>query len=296
VLTGPALSLLPLGLLAAAAAFRPLRPVVLITIVVVFVVLLAHRERRGPDGTSTDGAGRTSAGGGWRHVSGFAASPALLACAAAVPLAVSLTWGALPTPAIPPNAASCSNVLSPHAMWRVGEAALVLAVLGVVAVLVRAGPSSLGMRRPNRVVGLVALLGAVVAGPAAVLLGSALAAPFFGQIRMTTGDPAALVPALAFALANGTMEEIAYRGALMGWSTPALGPRVALVGQAAVFGLAHLGPDFVGSPLPVLASMVAGGLVAGWLVKRTGSLALPIALHVAVDIPLYYAFACRLSG
>jgi membrane protease YdiL (CAAX protease family) len=213
-----------------------------------------------------------------------------------VPIAVSLTWGALPTPAIPPNAASCADPFASHALWRVGEAALVIAVLAVVAALVGGGRGVLGLRRPRRAVGLVAILGAVVAGPASVLLGPALAAPFFGQVRMATGDPAALVPALAFALANGTMEELAYRGALMGWSTPALGPRVALVGQAVVFGLAHLGPNFVGSPLPVLAAMVAGGLVAGWLVRRTGSLALPLALHIAVDIPLYYAFACRLGG
>ncbi len=294
--TRPTLSLLPVGLLATAAAFRPLRPVILIGIVLVFVVLLAHRERRGPDGTSADGAGHTSAGGGWRYVSGFAASPALLAWAAAVPIAVSLTWGALPAPAIPPNAASCSDPLSPHAMWRVGEGALVLAVLGVVAVLVRARPSSLGIRRPSRWVGLVALAGAVLVGPVALFIGPVLARPFFGSIPMTTGDPAALLPALLFAIANGLMEELAYRGALMGWTAPGLGRRAALTGQAVVFGLAHLGPDFVGSPLPVLGAMVAGALVAGWLVRRTGSLAIPLAVHIAVDIPLYYAFACRLGG
>jgi membrane protease YdiL (CAAX protease family) len=38
--------------------------------------------------------------------------------------------------------------------------------------------------------------------------------------------------------------------------------------------------------------MIAGGAVAGWIVVRTGSLAIPIALHVAVDIPLYYGNAC----
>jgi uncharacterized protein len=294
-------SLLPLGLLATAAAFRPVRPVVLIVIVLVFAVLLARRARRGPDGTSTDRTvaderGSKPAGGGWRHVPGFAASPALLAWAAAVPIAVSLTWGALPTPAIPPNAASCADPFASHALWRIGEAALVIAVLAIVAALVGGRRGTLGVRRPSRAVGLVAILGAVAAGPASIFLGPTLAAPFFGQIRMATGDPAALIPALTFALANGTMEELAYRGALMGWSTPALGQRVALVGQAVVFGLAHLGPDFVGSPVPVLAAMVAGGLAAGWLVRRTGSLALPLALHIAVDIPLYYAFACRLSG
>ncbi len=270
----------PLGLLATGAVVRDLRPAVL-ALVAGGVVLLALRGRIGGPG---------------RDAPGFRADPNLLAWAGALPIATSLAWGWLPAPAIPPDAASCGDPLASHAMWRVGEAALVLAVLAIGAALVGSGKSALGLRRPSRPIGLVALVGAFVAGPAAVFLGPALAAPFFGQIQMATGDPAALVPALVFALANGTMEELAYRGALLGWSTPALGPRGALAGQAAVFGLAHLGPDFVGSPLPVLATMVAGGLVAGWLVRRTGSLALPLALHIAVDVPLYYAFACRLGG
>jgi membrane protease YdiL (CAAX protease family) len=67
----------------------------------------------------------------------------------------------------------------------------------------------------------------------------------------------------------------------------------AIAAQAIVFGLAHgASQDFVGSPLPVVALMIAGGVVAGWIVVRTGSLAIPIALHVAVDIPLYYGNAC----
>ena len=49
------------------------------------------------------------------------------------------------------------------------------------------------------------------------------------------------------------------------------------------------------SPLPVVALMIAGGGAAGWIVVRTGSLAIPIALHVAVDIPLYYGNACLSS-
>ena len=42
----------------------------------------------------------------------------------------------------------------------------------------------------------------------------------------------------------------------------------------------------------VIFFLAAGGAVAGWIVVRTGSLAIPLALHVAVDIPLYYGNAC----
>ncbi len=90
------------------------------------------------------------------------------------------------------------------------------------------------------------------------------------------------------------MEELAYRGALMGWMSRAAGPTVALIGQAIVFGLAHTGTDFVASPLPVVLVIIAGGLIAGLIVRRTGSLWLPILVHIALDVPLYYAAACRL--
>ena len=72
----------------------------------------------------------------------------------------------------------------------------------------------------------------------------------------------------------------------------------AMVLQAVLFGLVHIGPDFANpvAAVPVLAAMVAGGLVAGLIVQRTGSLLFPFAIHVALDVPLYYAVACRLTG
>jgi membrane protease YdiL (CAAX protease family) len=40
----------------------------------------------------------------------------------------------------------------------------------------------------------------------------------------------------------------------------------------------------------------AGGLLAGIVVRRTGSLWLPIVVHIGLDVPLYYAAACRLPS
>ncbi|MFI5255267.1 MAG: CPBP family intramembrane glutamic endopeptidase, partial [Candidatus Limnocylindrales bacterium] len=82
---------------------------------------------------------------------------------------------------------------------------------------------------------------------------------------------------------------------LLGWSERAIGSTGALVFQAVVFGLVHVGPDFTGNPLPVLAAVGIGGLIAGVIVRRTGSLLLPIAVHAAFDVPLYYVQACRLT-
>ena len=48
--------------------------------------------------------------------------------------------------------------------------------------------------------------------------------------------------------------------------------------------------------LPVYRKhLIAGGLIAGLIVRRTGSLWLPIVVHICFDIPLYYAAACRLT-
>jgi membrane protease YdiL (CAAX protease family) len=107
----------------------------------------------------------------------------------------------------------------------------------------------------------------------ALLLGALLARPFFGDFELDLSQPGAVVPALVFALSNGIMEEVAYRGILMGWLARVTGLWPAVLAQGVVFGLAHGGPDFVGSPLPVILAMTAGGIVAGAITMRTRSLA-----------------------
>jgi membrane protease YdiL (CAAX protease family) len=106
------------------------------------------------------------------------------------------------------------------------------------------------------------------------------------------GVVGALLPALVFALANGVMEEVVYRGALLGWSARVMGAWPAIVGQAIVFGLAHSGPDVLASPILLSVGLGIGGLIAGIITVRTRSLLLPLAIHVGFDIPLYYGLAC----
>jgi uncharacterized protein len=102
----------------------------------------------------------------------------------------------------------------------------------------------------------------------------------------------AFVPALIFAVSNGVMEELAYRGALMSWSGRVMGIGPALVGQAVVFGLAHSGSDVIGLQVPLMLAMALAGLLAGLVTIRTRSLLIPIAIHIGLDIPIYFAFAC----
>ena len=122
---------------------------------------------------------------------------------------------------------------------------------------------------PARAVVRWSIVGFLVAGPVALLVGPLVARPFFGEITYDVTMIGAVAPALLFAVANGSMEELAYRGALLGWSARVIGVPAAVVGQAVVFGLAHSGADVTGSPLLLMAALGLGGLIAGVIAVRT---------------------------
>ena len=223
-------------------------------------------------------------------------APVRWAWAAPIPVAVSLCWALLPVPPVSPSGADCASITSPTAVWRAAEAGVVIGALAVLAWALRVRPVDLRrdllLRMPARSVVRLSLVGFLVAGPVALVVGPILARPFFGEITYNVTMVGALAPALLFAVANGTMEELAYRGALLGWSARVIGVPTAVVGQALVFGLAHSGSDVTGSPLVLMAALGLGGIIAGVIAVRTRSLLLPVAVHIGLDIPIYYAFAC----
>ena len=219
-------------------------------------------------------------------------APVRWAWAAAVPVALSLAWGAWPAPPAAADGSDCANLGSPVAAWRMAEAFVVLAALGALAIALRATRTSLLLRWPGRRVVRWSIAGFLVAGPVALVVGPILARPFFGDVGYDVTMVGAIVPALLFAVANGSMEELIYRGALMGWSAKVMGVGPAVVGQAVVFGLAHSGSDVIGYGVPLSLALGVGGLLAGVVAIRTGSLLLPMAIHIGLDIPIYYAFAC----
>jgi len=255
-------SLVPLALLAGAAAL----PVLWIPVLVALILGAAIGIARG--------------------------APVRWAWAAGVPVAASLAWGGLVPPLAATDGSDCADPASPIATWRLLEALVVLGVLAAVAVPLGATRHSLGLRWPARRFVRWAIVGFLVAGPLGLVLGPLLARPFFGEVGYDLTILGAIVPALLFAVANGVMEEIAYRGALLGWSAKVMGLGPAVVGQAVVFGLAHSGADVIGAPLPLMLALGGGGLLAGIIAVRTRSLLVPIAVHVGLDIPIYYAFAC----
>jgi membrane protease YdiL (CAAX protease family) len=218
-------------------------------------------------------------------------APVHWAWAGALPVALALAWGGLTSPAIASDGASCTDPASPVASLRVVEALIVLATVIGLVVWLKADAGSLALRMPARRWVRWAVLGALVAGPVALLAGPYLARPFFGDVGYQL-VPAALVPALIFAVSNGLSEEIIYRGALLHWSARVMGTGPALIGQAVVFGLAHSGTAVVGGAVPLMVGLGLGGLLAGVIALRTRSLLIPIAVHVGLDLPIYYAFAC----
>jgi membrane protease YdiL (CAAX protease family) len=254
-------SAVPLGLLVLAAIFPALRITVLIVLAAGAAIAISRD------------------------------APVRWTWAGAVPVALSLFWGSLAAPLAAADGSDCTNPVSPVATWRAIEAVIVLAALAVLAVVLKASPASLSLRWPARRWIRWAILGFVLSGPLALLAGPYLAQPFFGDVgyRLLAG---ALVPALVFAVANGVMEEAIYRGALLGWSARVIGLGPAVVGQAIVFGVAHSGTDVIGLQVPLMVALGVGGLLAGVIAVRTRSLLIPIAVHVGLDIPIYFALAC----
>jgi membrane protease YdiL (CAAX protease family) len=220
------------------------------------------------------------------------AAPVRWAWAGAVPVALGLAWQAWRGEVYAPSGLDCTNLAAPMAVARLVEALLVVGALTALAILLGASRAEVLLRTPARRYWSWALVGAVVLGPVALVLGPILARPFFGAVEYDVGRLGAIVPALAFGTANGVMEEVAYRGALMSWSARVVGMGPALVGQALIFGLAHSGTDVIGAPGLLIVAMSVAGLLAGVIALRTRSLLVPIAIHIAVDIPIYYAWAC----
>jgi membrane protease YdiL (CAAX protease family) len=262
---GAARALLPIGLVLLAAGIRETRLAVLVALVAGTLVAI-RRD-----------------------------APVRWAWAGPVPVALSLAFGLITPPIADPTGLDCTSITSPPAVWRLLEASLVLGVLGFLAILLRAPTASLWLRRPSLRTIELSLVGFALFAVLGLAVGPTLARPFFGVLGLDMSNPLALVPALAFALANGIMEETAYRGALMGWSARVIGLIPAVVLQAIVFGLAHGGPDVIAAPLPLAAGLALGGLLAGIITVRTRSLLLPIAIHVALDLPLYVYLACRVG-
>jgi len=223
-----------------------------------------------------------------------------LLLAAVLPAAAILAWRSIPQPIADPTGADCANLLAPPAVWRFLEGAIGLGAVVLLVLDRRASLGDLGLRRGSRTVQVLAIASLVVITPLALsfstLVGGSMGGVFFGSYTLDLSNPLAFLPAIVFAASNALAEELAYRGAMRTWLAPGLGVVGANLAQAILFGLSHTGEDFVGmeAAIPTAAAMILLGFVGGVIARRTRSLTLPLAIHAAADIPLYFYWACRL--
>jgi membrane protease YdiL (CAAX protease family) len=213
--------------------------------------------------------------------------------AAPIPIAVWLAWRVLSAPLAHPGGLDCADAASPPAVWRLAQALLALGTLAMLMGILGVRPAAIWWRRPTIPIARLSVLGFFVAGPLGLLLGAAIARPYFRTFDLNLSDPMALVPGLIFSLSNAITEEVIYRGAFMAFAGKVIGLRWALILQAVVFGLSHAGAHFLGSPVLVVVAIGIGGYIAGLLTLKTRSLMMPIAIHAAIDLPVYAFFACR---
>lgn len=121
----------------------------------------------------------------------------------------------------------------------------------------------------------------------AVLLGLAMALPaeWLGRDAL---QPAALrrdLPLLGPAfLLQGAVQELEFRGLLLGALELDLPPWAANLGQAALFGLAHIAVQYEGPAGPFVFLTVGIGLVLGWITQWTGSLWPAIVIHAVLEV------------
>ncbi|HIF98081.1 MAG TPA: CPBP family intramembrane metalloprotease [Myxococcales bacterium] len=133
---------------------------------------------------------------------------------------------------------------------------------------------------------------AVAAVIVAVLVGQVFQVRRSAQAQATirkqfTGDTVLIVPHgeaerrlfIGLSFTAGICEEVLYRGFLIGYLTTWMTAWPAVAVSAVAFGLGHLYLGWVG----VARAAVTGGLL-GAAYLWTGSLWVPIVLHIAVDI------------
>jgi uncharacterized protein len=161
---------------------------------------------------------------------------------------------------------------------------------------------TLGLHRPAVAPGL--RWGAAVAAGAAVVLGIGLlvpaAQPLYDDQRVAGLTSAGLAYQALVRIPFGTvaLEEVAFRGVLLGVWRRQRGTAEAVVGSSAVFGLWHIGPTLVlldvndislsaaGLVLVLTAAVVGTGLAGGLfalLRLRTGGIIGPAVAHAGLN-------------
>lgn len=157
------------------------------------------------------------------------------------------------------------------------------AAVGALLVLVTRAP--MGLRLPRLWAGV--RLGSVAGVAAASAIAATTAVPLV-RTSMAVREPPASVPGwLLLRIPVGTIwaEEASFRGALAHAGFVAFGQSGGRVLQAGAFGLSHIA-DARATGEPVVATVLVTGIAGwlfGWLADRSGSLAAPMLVHLAIN-------------
>ena len=163
--------------------------------------------------------------------------------------------------------------------WRV----VLQAGVGGLLVLVTRAP--LGLCPPRLWAGL--RLGSAAGAAAATAIAATTPLPPLRLSMAVRTLPASVPGWLLLRIPIGTVwaEEAAFRAALATAGSGAFGKSGGRLLQAATFGLSHIA-DARATGEPVVATVLAtgiGGWLFGWLADRSGSLATPMLVHLAIN-------------
>lgn len=230
--------------------------------------------------------------GNWHPLTAVLAAIAVIAAGQSVPiLAIGMLVQRSPQPA--PGAGGRGFPLSDaETAWLLlaSQAALALLTLAV-ARIDRARPRDiLHLTQPDG--GLRAFVLAILLMLPLLVLVNGLAytlspegyASDFRQFKAISKATAPLASFLAIGIGAPVWEEMLFRGFLLGPLSAALGFWPAAIVVSGAWTLLHLGYSVAG-----LTEVFLIGLYFAWLLRRTGSLWVPIACHAAYNASLFAA-------
>jgi membrane protease YdiL (CAAX protease family) len=188
------------------------------------------------------------------------------------------------------------DALGYRATVLVQDAAYALSTLAIAVVAARLARATwwrwLRLGASWRAVGAAALTVAVM-----VLVFLAIPATLLGRIAVPLAALARDLPLLgpAFCL-QAVAQELAFRGALLRTLERSAPFWMANLGQALLFGLAHIAVQYEGPSDSIVPVTVALGFGLGWVTQRTGSLWPAIVAHAVLEVGQAYGVLPGLYG
>ena len=179
-----------------------------------------------------------------------------------------------------------TNTAEGSAVAKFLQASLIVLGIIVTAKLFGENLGSLYIRKGRLLLGLgIGLVGCAVFVGLTFVPGG----PFL-QAATTAGGVSKLLPlvpwVLLFVLSNAFMEELLFRGLLIGRFEPLVGKWLALLATAIPFALAHVQVTYTAQVAGFVAFVFVLGLMWGWLMQKRGSIWGSVLFHAGADVAI----------